>query len=89
MALGENTFVFMSSKLDLRLRTLAHEIGHALDNDFDKPNPQHIFYPADSTYYDNDVESYRRITSATAQKCRTVRQTGKMNASGNRLLKTK
>ncbi len=86
--LGENTFVFMRPNLTIDRRTLAHEIGHALDNGFDNMNPRPIFYPAFNTFPDTDVTRYRRLIPATVTNCRTVRAAGDMLGTGNRLLKT-
>lgn len=85
--LGENTFIYMQPGLNINFRTLAHELGHAMDNGWDAPNTQVIFYPADNTFTDDAVNQYRRVTDATVANVRTVRPVGNMMATGNRLLK--
>ena len=85
--LDEKTFSFLQPGLTIDLRTFAHEIGHALDNGWDNANIKPIFYPALNTFQDNNVNSYRRMINATITNCRTVRATGNMMGTGNRLLK--
>lgn len=85
--LGERTFTFIGPNLNISFRTLAHELGHALDNGFDNINPQTIFYPANNTFQDNAVNSYRRLIQGTVTNCRTTRPAGSLSATGNRLLK--
>ncbi len=77
----------MAPGLDLRFRTLAHEIGHVLDNGFDNNNPKQVYYPANFTGMDDAVNTYRRITHATEQNARAVRPAGNLAAVGNRMLK--
>ncbi|MBI4738684.1 VCBS repeat-containing protein [Candidatus Woesearchaeota archaeon] len=73
--------------LDLQYRTLAHEIGHLLTNQPESPNLRYIFFPARQTYMDNNWNSYRRITEATATTSRTLRDPpSDLNALGNRML---
>lgn len=85
--MGERTWVYMAPSLDIRLRTLAHELGHCLDNAWDNNNPQYVFYPANNTHLDNAYNQYRRITHDTETNCRTVRPAGQMMATGNRILR--
>jgi len=90
---GENTFVFVGMyiqmvPLDVHLRTLAHEIGHALANDFDALNPPYILFPAKKTYDDYSITQRRRITHGTESVTRKVRNPGDYTpGSGNRLLR--
>lgn len=93
--IGENSFVFIEPGVDIRYRTLAHEIGHALTNEPDVYNPEHIFFSNILVYMDTDIRGaghstaykYRRITHATEAEARTVRAAGNQTATGNRLLK--
>jgi hypothetical protein len=48
---------------------------------------QTIYYPANTTFADNLINQYRRITLATVTNCRTLRPAGNMAGTGNRLLK--
>ncbi|MBX3376071.1 MAG: hypothetical protein KF678_03600 [Phycisphaeraceae bacterium] len=85
---SENTYAFIGPRVDANLRTLAHEIGHALDNGPDSPNPLYILYPADDTYSDTSVNRSRRLTPQTIVRSRTLRPAGNLTATGNRLLTT-
>ncbi len=84
--MGENTFIFIDSGLYLQGRTMAHEIGHALQNRDDSSAPQYIFYPSESSYFDDLPNFYRRITASTEIDCRTLR-VGGLGGVGNRILK--
>jgi len=102
--LRENTYVFIgtdddtpiinSSALDVRMRTLAHEIGHALTNRPDSdanPRPPYIYFLsfADGpTNLDDDPEGRRRIRHSTEFDARTEREPGVFGGIGNRLLVT-
>jgi len=93
---GENSFTFIgrsargNTLLDVDVRTLAHELGHALDNingsDRRFPNSDYVFYPADRTLSDVDVESYRRVRHDTEGRARRRRPSGNLNDPGNRVL---
>jgi hypothetical protein len=85
--MAEFTFVYLNPNLDIRFRTLAHEIGHVLDNQWDAANPQPVFYPANATFRDNALNQYRRVTAATEGNVRTCRAAGAAMAVGNRILK--
>jgi hypothetical protein len=87
VALGEKTFVYMAPNVNISFRTLAHEIGHVLDNGWDAPNAQTEFYPAGTTFLDNLINQYRRLSAATIANARTLRPAGNLAATGNRLLK--
>ncbi|MBQ0799201.1 MAG: right-handed parallel beta-helix repeat-containing protein [Porticoccaceae bacterium] len=89
-ALGERTFMYIVPNLDIRYRTLAHEIGHALDNGPDAANTQITFYPANTTFMDNVENQYRRLSNATINNARTERAAGAahMRDTGNRMLHT-
>jgi hypothetical protein len=86
--LGEKTFIYMAPNLDLRFRTLSHELGHALGNDWDTPNPPYIFYPFSAAVVTDDaVNRRRRLSLVTVNNSRTTRPAGNMAATGNQLLK--
>ncbi len=92
---GENSFTFVginvqtSAPHDLRFRTLAHELGHILTNDFDKTNPQYVFFPAKITFQDGSVSTYRRVRHDIEATARKPRVQGTFTpGSGNRLLMT-
>ncbi|RMH23873.1 MAG: hypothetical protein D6692_14600, partial [Planctomycetota bacterium] len=106
-ALTENTYVFMGTDQDnntistpttndLRIRILAHEIGHALTNRSDTPNvdvTKYIFFPFrpppnTSTPTDDDPSRRRRMTSSTERDALQVRLVGDLTSRGNRLLQT-
>jgi hypothetical protein len=82
----ENTYVFLGPRLDLRYRTLAHELGHALTNLGDMANAPAVFFPSTVTPTDDLVTTRRRITHTTQQEARTPRAPGNLGAIGNRLL---
>jgi hypothetical protein len=99
---GENSFAFIGlnapdpmtgaqTPLTLGTRTLAHEIGHLLENvpgnDGLTPNPPSVYFPANQTFEDGDVMHRRRITHAMEQRARTARAAGNLAAIGNRLLR--
>jgi hypothetical protein len=84
---GETSFVILSPGYDIRLRVLAHKIGHCLSNQEDVPAADHIFYPREGPApLDNVVNARRRITSETETACRTDRLAGNPNGVGNSLL---
>jgi hypothetical protein len=85
--MGELTFVYMRPDLDIRRRTLGHELGHSLDNGPDNANSPYVFYPANDSFDDVDVDHYRRIIHSTEANARRARAPGAMAASGNRILK--
>ena len=83
--IGGNTFCFIGIEElpptgpggphDIRLRILAHEIGHALDNlsNLDGGQPPYIFYPFRARPFDNSVLLQRRIRHDTEESCRVPR----------------
>ena len=85
--MGERTFVYINPNLDVRIRTLGHEIGHVLDNQADAPNLRPVFYPADTTHMDNALNLYRRVSATTEGNVRRCRAAGAAMAVGNRILK--
>ena len=95
-AIGANTYMFIGipsggGTLDIRFRTVAHEIGHALDNILPSPDgsqPLYVFYPAGTTSMDDTVATYRRIRNDTETNSRIVRPPGAANYTmpGNTLL---
>jgi len=85
----ENTYLFVCAGVDIRRRTLAHEIGHALTNRPDISTPPYIYFPSfDPATFDNAVNQYRRIQrmglESDALKCRTAGPP--YTGVGNRLL---
>ncbi len=84
---NEVSFTVLVPQLNIANRTLAHELGHLLLNGVDAANPQTVFYPALSTFTDDSVSRYRRITQATETTARTVRPLGNLPAAGNSLMK--
>ncbi len=87
VGIQENTYLFVDGTVDLRRRTLAHEIGHALTNRSDTATPLYVFFPSlDGGTFDDRVNQYRRITHTTETNSRTRRTAGMLNAVGNRLL---
>jgi len=93
--LQENTYSFIGSKwkvssggtfLDANLRTLGHEIGHALTNKKDSQQPAYIFYPFEFAAPDNSVNMRRRIQHSVEMISKTVRKIGVLSGDGNRLL---
>lgn len=50
-------------------------------------SPAHVFYPANDTYTDGTVSTYRRVTRATERDVRLVRAAGAMGDLGNRILR--
>jgi len=95
--IGGNTYLFLATPagggtLDVSFRTLAHEMGHALDNlpNPDVAQPPYIFYPAATTNRDNTVTTYRRVRHSTETQVRVTRAAGAANfgTAGNTLLRT-
>jgi len=95
---GENTFTFIgrnpvtNTVLRLQNRTVAHEIGHALDNLFNPdadrlfPNEPYVFYPANRTFSDDVPDRYRRMRHDNEARARVRRPSGRLGDPGNRLL---
>lgn len=76
--LGNDTVAFIRRVgADHRVRALAHELGHVLENadrDGLLPAPYASeFYPAAQGIPDENVLSFRRITDVTETRCRTPR----------------
>ena len=90
LPLGENTIMFISSNANMNDSTLAHEIGHALDNikeDSNRDRP--VFYPStdkSNTVSINNLTEHRRITKKSEMICRTERPIGLTSSIGNQLL---
>jgi len=99
-AFVENTYVFIGadpladdastpSILDIRFRTMAHEIGHALTNRSDTvgiDTTSYIFFPSVNTLSDDEPNRRRRIQHETEGAARTPRAKGDFEGPGNRLL---
>ncbi len=67
----DHAFIFIVPNLDIRFRTLAHEIGHVLADQADSDNPLYIFFPQTRPAEPDDrVYRRRRITLDTAETCR-------------------
>lgn len=92
----ENSYVFIGlthgsppfadTPLDIRLRTLSHELGHALINQGDTSNTQYVYFPATNTFSDAVVNTYRRIRHNTEMAAGACRPVGNLTAPGNRLI---
>lgn len=86
---GESTYAIVNSQLDFGYRTLGHELGHCLTNQFDPPlgaglSPPQIFFPSNNTQPDHLGVSFRRRMSLTTEtQARTVRPPGSVAATGN------
>jgi hypothetical protein len=87
-AFAENTYLFVGANVALDIRTLAHELGHGLANEFDVFYTPYIFFPSDGTIPDTQVDWQRRILHETAGQVRLVRPTGTLGGQnqgyGNR-----
>jgi hypothetical protein len=87
---GDKAFVIMSPKLDITLRTLAHELGHQLGNIGDSATDQTIFFPNNHPVVaggDAFVNIYRRFSQATQTRSTTVRAIGDLTGAGNAFMK--
>ena len=85
--LANNTYILMAPNLDIELRTLAHEIGHALTNQIDTPSPPYIFFPtsaAPTAAGDLAPWLYRRVLHATDLTAHQIRSC--LSCPGNTLL---
>ena len=86
-ALQENTYLFIASDVDIRRRTLAHEIWHGLTRQEDVASPLHVFAPYTlPAVYDADFALYRRITHLMEGIARTPKDPGDLTPGGSRLL---
>jgi hypothetical protein len=93
LALQENSYIFMSPNLDVRHRTLSHELGHVLANRGDSPSTPYIFFPWSPPSgwvglppIDDTVLNWRRIRHVTESDARTERAALQLTDPGNRLL---
>lgn len=85
--LGEKIFVFMEAGVLEGQRTLAHELGHALENGGRDEQQTHWreFYPVHDPFTDERIHFNRRISWQTIQLTTQVRTSS--SGTGNRLMK--
>jgi hypothetical protein len=82
---GRVLIMHPSGELDDSLRNLPHELGHAITNTDDLPNPNWQFFPAAFTDTDEDFQQHR-ITSDAGVDARTTRDPADPNSRGNTFL---
>lgn len=83
-ARSDASIILLRSNNSIDLRTLAHELGHALINGDDVETPRHIFFPTlIGGPSDHWVLGHRRMDFVTRVNARLVRAIGDFNAPGN------